>query len=188
MSKAVSALDGAKFEGFVTIREAGLQGMVTLRADLGAAKTKAAVKKIAGVPQPEARAITHGKSVSVAWMSPDELLLLMPHETADDVVAKLGVALKGQHHLAVNVSDARAMFTISGPGARDVLAKLVPADMGAITVGEIRRTRLAQAAAAFWTTNGQDFTLVTFRSTATYVFNLLNNAAQPGSEVGYHKS
>ncbi|MGR3380616.1 MAG: sarcosine oxidase subunit gamma, partial [Roseovarius indicus] len=42
MSDAVSALKGASFDGTVTVRDAGLQGMITLRGDLGSAKmTKA---------------------------------------------------------------------------------------------------------------------------------------------------
>jgi hypothetical protein len=43
---AVSALAGAEAGGLVTVREAGLRGMVTLRADL--AEAAGAVKKVTG--------------------------------------------------------------------------------------------------------------------------------------------
>ena len=33
MSKAVSALQGAVYQGYVEVREMGLQGMITLRGD-----------------------------------------------------------------------------------------------------------------------------------------------------------
>ncbi|HAR53986.1 MAG TPA: sarcosine oxidase subunit gamma, partial [Roseovarius nubinhibens] len=43
MSDAKSALPGARYEGFVKLREMGLQGMITLRGDLASAKLAAAV-------------------------------------------------------------------------------------------------------------------------------------------------
>ena len=49
MSEAVSALNGAEFNGAVRISEAGLLGMITLRGDLEDAKLAAAVKAAAGI-------------------------------------------------------------------------------------------------------------------------------------------
>ena len=87
----------------------------------------------------------------------------------------------------IDVSDARALFRIDGPGAREVLAKGAPVDLSpaAFGPGDFRRTRLGQVACAFWTPDGTSFELVCFRSVAAYVFGLLENAAKPGSEVGY---
>ena len=87
------------------------------------------------------------------------------------------------------MSDARAVFTLEGEGAaiRNVLAKLTPADLrpASLPVGEVRRTRFAQVPAAFWLAEEGRAELVCFRSVAIYVFGLLKNAAEPGSEVGY---
>ncbi|TAG30132.1 MAG: sarcosine oxidase subunit gamma, partial [Rhodobacterales bacterium] len=88
----------------------------------------------------------------------------------------------GQHYLAVDVSDARAVFRIEGPKAADVLRKLVPADIDSLEPGELRRTRAAQVAVAFWQQDA-GFTLVCFRSVAGYVMGLLSHSAQPGSEI-----
>jgi sarcosine oxidase subunit gamma len=186
MSEARSALPGAAFAGTVRIEEVGLRGMVTLRADLRAAKVRKAVKDAVGVDIPGTRKTALAGGRGALWMSPDELLVL--HTDAPATVAKLSKALEGVHHLAVEVSDARAVFRLTGDldAAREVLAKLTPADLSpaAFVEGEVRRTKLGQVAAAFWIED-DGITLVSFRSVARYVFDLLSNAAASGTEVGY---
>jgi sarcosine oxidase subunit gamma len=63
-----------------------------------------------------------------------------------------------------------------------VLKKIAPADIDALAEGELRRSRAAQVAAAFWK-DGQGYTLVCFRSVAGYMMGLLSHSAQPGSEL-----
>jgi sarcosine oxidase subunit gamma len=185
MSEAVSALKGAAFDGYVRVSEVGLRGMVTLRADLSDAKVKAAVKKLAGVDLPGVRKIALKGGRGAGWMSPDELLILVPYGEAGAAVAALSKALVGVHHLSADVSDARAAFRVEGKAAREVMAKLSPTDLAPdhFGEGELRRTRLAQVAAAFWIEDG-GFTVVCFRSVAAYVFELLKLSATPGGEVG----
>lgn len=187
MSEPSSALPGATFEGFVTVHEAGLRGMITLRGDLASAKLQAAVKKLTGVAVPEGRQIALNGENGAAWMSPDELLILLPYDKAPAAVAALQKALKGTHHLLANVSDARAVFRLDGQGGREVLAKLSPADLSTdgFRPGDFRRTRLAQVAAAFWMDRDGSITLVCFRSVAGYVFGVLQHAAMPGAEVDF---
>ncbi len=183
MSELASALPGAEYEGIVRVTEAGLRGMVTLKADLPDAAN--GVKAVTGQAVPEPRRINAG-DVSVAWMAPDELLILCDHARADQVVRDLAEQLGTAHHLAVNVSDARAMFTLTGDTVKDVLGKLTPADLAALPLGEMRRTRLAQVAAAIWFSDAQTAHVICFRSVARYVFDLLALAARPGGDVGYH--
>ena len=163
----------------------GLNGMITLRGDLSSAKVKKAVKEVCGVEMPGQRGIAFDGEIGVAWMSPDEALLMVPHTSVDDVLAKIEAALEGAHFLAVNVSDARAVFQLQGAGVREVIAKLCPVDMApeAFGPGMIRRTRMAQIAAAFWMVDEDTIRVVCFRSVAEYAFNLLKDAAEPGGEV-----
>ena len=186
MSDTVSALQGAAFEGIAKVEEAGLRGMITFRGDLSAAKVKTAVKAVAGVAIPGQRGIAMSGETGAAWMSPDELLILVPHDKADEAVATLTDKLGGTHFMAENVSDARAVFTVTGGKAREVIGKLAPVDMGAFGQGEIRRTRFAQVPAALWMHGEEAFTIVCFRSVAEYMFGLLKAAAQDGSEVGVY--
>jgi len=183
MSNAVSALQGASSAGYVDVREIGLQGMITLRGDLSLTKVAKAVKSAVGVEMPTQRRINLKDGKGAAWMSPDELLLMVAYQDAGATVAKLQKALGATHSLVVNVSDARAVFTLTGGRVREVVAKLSPVDMDTFPMGEIRRTRLAQVPAAFWMSGGDEITLVVFRSVAQYAFDLLKTAAAKGGEV-----
>ncbi len=186
MSEAVSALGGAAFEGYCILRDAGPTGMVTIRGDLGAAAFGKAVKKATGCALPKQREIVTDGGRRLAWMSPDELLLICEHGEAPGIAAALAEALKDQHALALDVSDARALLRLEGAGCREVIAKLSPANLapGAFGPGEMRRTRLAQVAGAFHMPDESSVEIVVFRSVARYAFDLIANAARPGSEVG----
>ena len=187
MSKAISALEGATGGDITRVREKGLQGMVTLRGDLASGPLKSAVKSVTGHDVPGHRGIHGGLGGGVAWMSPDELMVFCDYDHAEAQAQALTVALAGQHHLAVNVSDARVVLSVSGGAAREVMAKLAPVDLapGQFEPGEIRRTRLAQIPAAFWMPDGETFHVVAFRSVAQYAFDLLTAAAADGSAVGH---
>ncbi len=184
MSNCVSALQGVSYEGYVQVSEMGLQGMLTVRGDLSMVKMAKAVKAAVGVQMPGLREIMMKNDKAAAWMSPDELLLLMAYDRAEATADKLRKSLGKTHSLIVNVSDARVMFCVKGKAAREVIAKLSPADLQSLPMGEIRRSRLAQVPAAFWLSGTDEISVVAFRSVAQYVFDLLKNAAKPGGEVG----
>ena len=187
MSDAVTALGGAAYDvGIASVHEAPLQGMITLRGDLASPVVKKAVKSAVGASVPEPRGCSIDGSAGVAWMSPDELLVLVPYSDVPDTLAEMQVALGKAHALAVNVSDARALFVVKGAQAADVLSKLCPVDVSpeGLGTGMIRRTRMAQVPAALWRSDDDAFCVICFRSQARYVFDLLSVAAQPGSEVG----
>ena len=82
----------------------------------------------------------------------------------------------------VVVSDARAVFRVEGAKADQALAKLSPVDFATLGAKELRRTRAAQIAAAFWK-DGDGFTVVCFRSVASYMMGLLSHSAMTGSEL-----
>jgi sarcosine oxidase subunit gamma len=181
MSDPVSALQGASYQGFATIREIGPLGMITLRAK-GLKSLDKAIKTVTGTKVPAQRCIEVNDDRACAWMSPDEYLLILPYADVAEALSKLAKSLAGQHYLAVDVSDARAVFRVEGNRAADVLRKLSPVDFDKLAPGEVRRSRTAQVAAAMWQQD-QGFTLVCFRSVATYVMGLLTHSAQLGSEI-----
>lgn len=179
MSDAISVMNGANYDGAVTVTDAGLKGMITLRGDLGSANIAKAVKAAVGLTLPKARGVKAGAKGGVAWMSPDELLLFCDYDKAAQTVAGLEKSLAGEHFLAVNVSDARASFTLSGSGVREVIAKGSPADLSpqGLAIGEMRRSRLGQVAVAFWLSDAETLELVCFRSVGAFVYNWLCVAA-----------
>ncbi len=162
-----------------------LRGMVTLRGDLSSTAVAGAVKQAVGSEMPDIRKATD----SALWMSPDELLLLMPYGEAGAAVEKISNALSGEHHLALDVSDARTLFRLEGTAAREVLAKGAPVDLSRdkFGKGDLRRTRISHIAAAFWQSAAEPdvFEIICFRSYATYLWEWLEESSHEGSMPGF---
>lgn len=169
-------------EALAAIGPAGPFGMLALKGDLAAPEVAAAVAAATGLAVPGQRRILRAEGHAVAWMAPDELLLLTPPEAASAALAAAGTALEGVFATLVDVSDARAAFRIAGPRADEVLMKLAPVDLALLSEGEIRRSRAGQVAAAFWREDA-GFTLLCARSVAGYMGALLAQAAAPGGAV-----
>ena len=163
------------------------RGMITLRGDLTSAQMKKTVKAVTGQTMPSSGQFLGDVTSGVAWMSPDELLLVVPYADVAKSVAQIDDTLKGQHYLAADVSDARAVFSVSGKNARDVLARLCPVDLHANSfgVGQFRRTRMAQVAAAFWM-HDTGFEVVCFQSVGDYAQDLLTQAAKNAAGTGVY--
>ncbi len=190
MSDVALALGGASFDGLVKIEELAGQGMVTLRGDLTDKAIVKAVKDVFGVALPDIRETAFSGSTGALWMSPDEALLLCSYDEAQAKADELAGKLADAHALVVNVSDARAVFQLKGSLLREVIAKLAPVDMSpdAFKPGMVRRTRMAQVAAAFWMDDASTARVVCFRSVGEYVFNLLSTAADTNASVGHYSS
>lgn len=163
-------------------------GMLSLRIDLSDPAAAAACGAL-GLALPGVRRISVGQGGAAAWMAPDELLFLVPE--APCAKAGMADALAGRPHLAVDLTDARVRFRIEGRGAREVIAKGAPADLRPTAfaavrdgVGDFRRTRLGQIAAAFWAPGDDVMDLVCFRSVADHAEAWLRQAAREGSLPG----
>lgn len=186
---AASALPGAGFAGYVRVAEGGRLGMIALKGDL-ASDAVAAALKAAGLAVPERRRLAPAGERAAAWFAPDEVLAMLPEGEVAETLAAMRAAAggedKGAHVTLADVTDARAVFDLSGEGVREVLAKLSPADLhpDALPPGEVRRTRAAQVPVAFWLPEEGRARLLCFRSVAAYVFDILSLSATPGGEAG----
>lgn len=145
--------------------------MVTFRAKADAAGLAAALGAI-----PPVRGIVASGERRIAWMSPDEYLILTTPDDVPQVLGHIAETMGNAHHLAVDVSGARAVFHLAGPAADAALSRLCPVDFARLPSGEIRRTRLAQVACALWR-EGDGITVVTFRSVASYAFEVMRMAS-----------
>jgi sarcosine oxidase subunit gamma len=182
MRNPVSPLGNASFDGFCTIKEIGPLGMISLRAKPDVKELAKAVKAAVGTKVPAQRKIEIAGDKACGWMSPDEYILILPYAETGAAMAAIASEMGAAHHLAAVVSDARAVFRVEGDKAEQVLAKLCPVDFETLEPAELRRTRAAQVAAAFWK-DGNGYTVVCFRSVAAYVMGLLSHSAEKGSEL-----
>lgn len=188
MSDPVTPLGGASYDGAARVAEAPRAGMLTLRGPLSDAAFAGPVAEVAGLDLPSRGAISLGADRRLGWMSPDELILMLPPEDVAPARARLAAALSGIHHLVADVTDARALIRVSGEprAVRETLAKLAPVDFSAAAFppGHLRRSRLAQVPAAFWCETEDRFGVMCFRSVADYAFRALSLAAAPEGRVG----
>ena len=120
MANPVAPWGNAQFDGFAKVTEIGPLGMITLRAKRDVAGLEAAFAAL-GLTLPDPRRIVIAGDKAAGWMSPDEYLLILPYGAVNDALASLATSLAGKHHLAANVSDARAVFRIEGDKADQVL-------------------------------------------------------------------
>ena len=187
MSDDRSAPGGARFEGIATIEEQPGRGMITLRGDLSSAAIRKVARQMAGLDLPGPLECRIEGERWLGWMAPDEALMILPRGEVAAALAAAEGATAGAHATLVDVSEARVSFRVSGPCAREVLAKLTPVDLSAdaFTTGSLRRTRLGQVAVAIWQDEPGVFGLICFRSVARYVFELMSDAAKEGAAVGY---
>ena len=146
-------------------------GMILLRGELSL------LAKAAGMAAPERRMSVVSEGCRLNWMSPDELLLICPQPDAVRRTAELEAALQGEFSTVADVSDARKVFDVTGERAEIALAHLMPVDFATLAPGEVRRTRMAQVAAALWR-EGDGWRLICFRSVARYAEALLMDAAE----------
>ncbi len=173
----------------VTVSQPPAPGMITLRHDFAAHGAQAKLLSATGCVMPAARRIGFSGDRALAWMSPDEAMLFLPRAEAPGAAVEIAARLAPAPCLVADVSDARVVFRLSGPGAREVLAKGAPADLSpsAFGVGDFRRTRIGQVAAAFWLRGDGSFDLMCFRSVAEYMRLWLETAARPGTLPGYFR-
>ena len=170
---------GRRTDTGVAVTRAESSGMITLRGDLGSETLILAIGNACGCAIPECRRIEISGGRFVAWMSPDELLVGVPAGDVETVLVDLDQALCGEHVLLSDVSDARVTFSISGPHAREVLAKGCPSNLShdVFGPGGFLRTRLGQVPVAVWMSDPESINLMCFRSVGDFVRDWLENAA-----------
>ena len=169
----------------IRIEETGLRGMITLRGDLASEALQAAVDEAVGLKVPGPLSIIADGTARVVWMSPDELLLFCDYAEAELAVGRIAEQMRDAHHMALNVSDARAVIRLTGPRVGEVLAKGAPCDCSdhGSPMGMARRTHLAGLAVAFWRLEQDVWEIVALRSYAHHLMTWLEQASVPGSEV-----
>lgn len=183
-----TALRGAVAEEghYIRIAERGPVGQVTLRVDLSHPSVVSAVNEAAGAVMPYVRGATVGEDGKGAvWMAPDELLILTDDGAAGETATRLSAALSGVHHMALDVSDARAVLRLEGAKVAEVLMKGMPVDLrdAAFPPGSSRRSHLGGLAVGLWRIAPEIWEIVCFRSYAHHLFDWLRATSVEGSQV-----
>jgi sarcosine oxidase subunit gamma len=130
-----------------------------------------------------------GGETSALWLGPNEWLVV----TTPGAEAKLAEALRGAlaetPSAVTDVSDSRTVIRLSGPAARDVLAKGCPLDLHsrAFAPGAVKQSLIAHLDVAVHlvadeaSDGGPVFEITVLRSYAAYLWRWLVDA---GTEYG----
>lgn len=114
----------------VTMAERAFTGMLVLRGNALDPAFIAAAHGALGFDLPLiANTATSAGSNSALWLGPDEWLVVTAPDDAMVRAVGLKVALVGLHAAVTDISDSRIVIRLSGPRARDVLAKGCPLDL-----------------------------------------------------------
>jgi sarcosine oxidase subunit gamma len=134
--------------------------------------------RVVGGPMPD------GRSLSFIWAGPDQWLAYA--EATSDLENELAMAL-GKRAMIVEQSDGRCVLRISGPKAREVLAKGFTLDLDprVFRTGDVGLTMAAHMGVQIWQTDEvPSYEIATFRSLVGSFWSWLTaSAAEFGYEV-----
>ena len=162
--------------------------MICLRTDLIDKKFQNIIKDVLKINVPNKLEFTSNKSLYLAWMSPNELLLISKNlNDVTKLIKKIKDSLKGIEALVLDVSSSRTVFSIKGSLWRELLAKGTPINLcpNKFTSTSFRRTRLGQVSTAFWMVKNNQLYIVCGRSFKEFFFKWLCNAANEKSITNF---
>jgi sarcosine oxidase subunit gamma len=170
--------------GVVISERAGL-GLATVAARRGA-PLRVAVKASYGVDLPDGSAIAHGPQVSFIGYGPGQWLAVSESLANEALAGDLAQKLKGLGSIS-DQSGGRTVFRISGPRARDVLAKGLPIDLDprSFPLGSAATSTISLMGVQLWQTDDtRSYDIAVFRSVSASFWRWLTaSAAEFGYEV-----
>lgn len=166
----------------VKLSEEPFVAMVDLRADPdGPAATQAAAILGLELPTTPSTYVTND-TLTAIWMGPDEWLITGGTRSAATLETQLRTAVSEDGGAAIDVSAQRTTLRLSGPDARDVLAKGCSLDLHpkVFTKGTAAQTMLGLAGVVLIALDdaGTDYRILVRASFARYLADWLIDAAE----------
>ena len=179
----------ADADSIISIEDVSDFGMVTIKANFSDVQIHNLIRIETGVETPKIGKISFGKKLSVAWMSVDELAIILRDREADKITKKFKQKLKNHHHLCVNMSDSRRCFRLLGKSWREILSKGSPSDLrpGVFGAGSFRRTRIVNLPVGIWAVNEAEAYIFTMHSVGSFLSNWLASANLKSGHLNYYK-
>lgn len=172
-----SAIKAAGVPGIVSLRELAATAQIDLRGNPGDAAFLGGARAAIGfdLPGEPNRATTKDERAAL-WLSPDQWLILAPFAERETLLNGLRTQLAGQHVSVADVSANRVLLELTGPKAREVIAKGCGLDLHPRSFGPGRcaQSLLARSQALIWQTdNAPTYRLMVRPSFAGYVADFL---------------
>ena len=163
----------------VWAHEVPLLGYIALRGISADAAVVAAPTNAMGVVLPvKPCSLTQSGELKVAWISPDEWLIVCPRGKLGATIAALENALQGIRSQVVDNSGGYTQVILAGANARDVLGHCTVYDVDHLEPGKIVGTTFGKSATLLHT-HDRGYCLIFRRSFADYIWRFLVRAATP---------
>ncbi len=164
----------------VAMAERRFPAIVDLRGDISQEAFAAAVTDALGFALPAEPNTTAGEdNLRALWLGPDEWwVVCRDRPTLAEDLAK---ALEGQGAAVTEVGESRTCIRVSGPHARDLIAKGCPLDLHpkVFATGHCAQGMLAKAGILLHQVSDEPaYDIYVLRSFAEYLWHWLEDAAQ----------
>jgi sarcosine oxidase subunit gamma len=114
----------------ITLGESAHRAIINIRGDAQDGAFTAAVKNATGCELPvAANTVASAGDVRILWLGPNEWWVVGTDARRQGLIDGLRQAFAGQHTNVTDVSESRTVITLSGPAARDVLARGISNDL-----------------------------------------------------------
>lgn len=171
----------------VRIEERPFLGHFNLRGSYADTAFARAVEQAVGVALPiEPNTTSSGDDLSIAWLGPDEWLIMTAVDSGNEVRARLERALAGMHTALSDIGCGQTTVSVSGPAARALLAKVCTLDLHprVFGSGQCAQTQLAGATVILLHTGEPPgYEIVVRRSFADHLWRRLEDAAREFPEA-----
>ena len=164
----------------VEMGERAFWGHVNLRGDMSDVGFLSAVGGALwlGLPK-EANTVSREGDTVIAWLGPDEWLVIVPPERREGLAEMLGKALAGLHVSVNDISSGQTIIRLRGARARDVLSKGCPVDLHprAFGAGQCAQSHIAKSnALIIQVDDTPTYDVIVRRSFADYLARWFNHA------------
>jgi len=174
------AATSSKLGAGVTMSEIAHRAIVNIRGTASDPAFASAVQTATGVAlPPSANTVSAAGGRQIVWLGPNEWWVTGMDGEADFLVETLRENFIGQHAIACDVSESRAILALKGPKAREVLMRGVSLDLHprAFHVGQCAQTGLSRANVLLHRTDDTTFEIYVLKSFSDYLWRWLEKAA-----------
>jgi sarcosine oxidase subunit gamma len=150
--------------GQTVLAEAPMGEMHSIQPYPGQEKAVSKALKEIGLAFPKPNSWLEKAGLRIVWTGREQAFLLG------------GTPPTGLHAAVTDQSDGWVTLTLEGPGARDVLARLVPLDLRHVKRGDAARSSLGHMPLILIAEAADRFCLMTFRSMARTAWHEIHDA------------
>ncbi|GAB3630027.1 Sarcosine oxidase subunit gamma [Pandoraea terrae] len=176
---SVTSVADAK-PGPFRLQERSFLELVNVRGDVSSPDFVETIRSTLGTAPPaRPNTVVAGHGHALAWLGPDEWMLVSDAPRRPTLEGALRPALAGQYAAVVDVSSGYTVLDLSGESVRAVLQKGCPLDLHprVFTVGQCAQSHFFKTGILLWPLASGAWRVVVRRSFADYAVRILLDAA-----------